>query len=203
LHWLFMYDYTVVGVIVPVIVVTIVLRNPSLIIPSPTSPPTVTPSFVPTAQPTTAVPSIAPTQPLVCPAGYTLENSMRSCYKYHTTGSAYYVNWSSASSQCTQEGGWLVTIDSAEENALLWQRMQSLGITSAWIGLNDVSQPLPPTWTWVHPRSPTNTYTNWSPGNPPTYNNGYNCGLLNSGYWIPYPCQNGAVFICEFNNISY
>lgn len=135
--------------------------------------------------------------------GYTLESSLQSCYKYHMYDGN---TWSGAKSTCTQEGGWLVTIDSPEENAFLLHKLQSYGYSNIWIGLSEASQSL--TWTWTHARSSTNQYMNWAPGNPPSYNNGNNCGLFYvsssyPGYWSAYYCQTGVQFVCEFNDVAY
>lgn len=75
-------------------------------------------------------------------------------------------SWSAGEALAVAEGGHLVTIRSASEQAWIEANFTSeLGAYGLWIGFNDLG--VEGQWVWVSGEPVT--YTNWSPGNP---NNG-------------------------------
>ncbi|EDO47685.1 predicted protein, partial [Nematostella vectensis] len=102
--------------------------------------------------------------------------------------------WSIAKSSCQEQGAFLATILTADENSFVASLLREGGKTSAWIGVNDhVTQDH---YVWVD-GSPI-AFTNWSGGTPPTDAN-KNFGRIDDrGAWLtdldqfiswPYVCK--------------
>ena len=87
------------------------------------------------------------------------------------------ITWEQASTEATQRGGWLATINSAAENAWVYSRLGGnqafwrTGIAGAawgpWIGGLQLANSAEPAggWNWVQPGE-SFSYTNWAPGEP-------------------------------------
>ncbi|KAM8966905.1 collectin-12 [Pelodytes ibericus] len=97
---------------------------------------------------------------------------------------------------CEEQGSLLVIIDSKEEQQFI--RRQTAGIGNFWIGLTDTEDEN--VWKWLDGSIPT--YTNWKPGQPdnwtPEQGPGEDCaGLIYSGLWNDFHCQDYNNYICE------
>ncbi len=97
-------------------------------------------------------------------------------------GNQYYCSlspatWANANTIAQNNGGYLASINSADENQFL---SNMLTIQSAWIGLNDIENEGHFEWSSGEPVS----YTNWYPGQPNNYNGTQHCvEILNNGQW--------------------
>ncbi len=116
-------------------------------------------------------------------------------------GNQYYCSlsnatWNDANAICQQNGGYLASINSAEENQFL---ANILTIQSAWIGLHRSNG----SFEWSD-GSPVN-YNNWYPGQPNNYNGSQHCvEMLNNGQWNDQYCTYKLEFIMEkpCNNVN-
>jgi hypothetical protein len=73
--------------------------------------------------------------------------------------------WHNAAAYCEQDGGYLVTINSAEENQFVYNLAADTGGVEVWLGATD--EAVEGTWEWV--TSEPFDYTNWGPGEPNNY----------------------------------
>ncbi len=97
--------------------------------------------------------------------------------------------WADASQACTDRGGALVTVSSAEENAFLL----SLGVADAWIGFTDAAAE--GTFVWASGQS---TYVNWGAMQPDNAGGSENCAaFLADGTWNDAPCGEARGYVCE------
>jgi hypothetical protein len=103
------------------------------------------------------------------------------------------VFWEDAERYCAQQGGSLVTIDDAAENALVLALAQEAG-QSPWLGGSDGQ--LEGTWVWAD--GAALVYDNWHPGEPNDVGNGEDCLELRAdGAWNDAPCSRTKAFVCE------
>jgi hypothetical protein len=119
------------------------------------------------------------------------------CYK--ATSLTY--NWFDAAVKCQSDGGFLATISSLAENQWLHAYLKCLGITSVWIGLNDIVTTF--NFQWID--GSTSNFRNWYPGDPTNTGGVEYCvqafGLV-SGYesrWCDFPCSNVYNSVCKYN----
>nr|XP_022311671.1 CD209 antigen-like protein D isoform X2 [Crassostrea virginica] len=105
------------------------------------------------------------------------------------------VSWNNAKEKCTKLGGYLVEIDSKnEEDVLKDQRL--LG-KRWWTGGRDYHGN--DTWVWDSSKD-SFSYVNWDKNQPDPSSEG--CLVMySSGYWHDYPCNETFWFICENNSI--
>lgn len=127
-----------------------------------------------------------------CPRGYTFKPEIPGCY----LSSQFIANWTDAEAYCKSSyGGWLVTVNSDEENSLL----ADMVVSDAWIGYERVHD----TFQWT---KGTSLYTNWALGQPD--NTDFElCTEIwasdsvwgNAPYatWNNAPCDYAFNFICE------
>ncbi|MBN2528987.1 MAG: trypsin-like peptidase domain-containing protein [Deltaproteobacteria bacterium] len=112
------------------------------------------------------------------------------------------VSWTSAYNDCIDRGAHLVSIGSAEENALV-QRIASQGTSASriWIGYSDEGHE--GTWRWTSGES--TGYTSWSSGEPNNAGTGENHAelYLSSGNWNDLPDSYSASYVCELSKYRY
>jgi cysteine-rich repeat protein len=99
--------------------------------------------------------------------------------------------WGGASNDCVTWGGWLATIDSAEEQAFV----ASLVSDRTWIGANDKTVEGDFAWDSGEPWG----YQNWATGEP-SDTLGEDCVELNATLdfaWNDTACADPHVFLCE------
>mgnify|MGYP002640374567 CR=1 FL=1 len=94
---------------------------------------------------------------------------------------------------CAADGSQLVIINSGAENAWARDKAASLGISTAWIGLNDLASE--GTWVWADGSAPD--YTNWNSGEPNNSGNEDCTQLLANGLWNDAKCTNKYAIVCE------
>ncbi|XP_071943825.1 uncharacterized protein [Antedon mediterranea] len=135
-----------------------------------------------------------------CPSAY--EQFKGSCYHFKLDVG---LSFTDAQDYCSGKGGYLVVIDSEDENVYITQSMVDLtDKTYVWIGINDIEEE----GIWV-PEAPMFTsYTNWNPGQPDNYVNydGEHCAHLQvqngRGGWNDIPCSfNYMGTVCEFQPV--
>ncbi|XP_066435713.1 collectin-12 isoform X1 [Eleutherodactylus coqui] len=125
-----------------------------------------------------------------CP--YEWRNFTDKCY-YFSSGKDIYDD---AKLFCEEKGATLVIIESKEEQQFM--RKQINGKGNFWIGLTDTEEEN--VWKWLDGTIPT--FTNWKAGQPdnwtPEMGPGEDCaGLIYTGLWNDFHCQDFNNFICE------
>jgi gliding motility-associated-like protein len=114
-------------------------------------------------------------------------------------------NWNTASSQASAIGGFLVSINSAQENAAVLAAAQGQGFSGGiWIGFTD--QVSEGNWVWTNGSS--NSYTNWN-GSEPSNSGGFPCYndedgaimQLSNGLWNDLALNNGCPGAAQFRSV--
>jgi ectoine hydroxylase-related dioxygenase (phytanoyl-CoA dioxygenase family) len=72
-----------------------------------------------------------------------------------------------------------------------------------WIALTDVEEE--GTWMWMnsHTLLTSDSFTDWSPGQPNNYKDNENCAHINAGLnflWNDYACHENYYYICEMTD---
>ncbi|KAL5010902.1 hypothetical protein ScPMuIL_013207 [Solemya velum] len=117
-----------------------------------------------------------------------------SCYHFCEKDSSYY----NAKQTCADVGGSMVSIESHEENNMLWKKMKEGG--NRWIGMRVDHTSVPPTVWWTKNPTAEVTYTNWNPGEPDNHRGGgENCVQImkRNGKWNDIPCDKTIKCLCE------
>jgi hypothetical protein len=136
-----------------------------------------------------------------CPA-YTHDNHVYLfCGSAAAMGGNQYASgqpWAIAKLQCQQTGFTLVKVDSAQEDAFLYQTSRDLGHADSWLGLNDLRTE--GQWVWADESAVA--YQNWDNGEPNNGGGNEDCGalLMSAGResrWDDRPCDRAYHFICE------
>ncbi|KAK3604485.1 hypothetical protein CHS0354_019080 [Potamilus streckersoni] len=143
-----------------------------------------------------------------CPKGLTHDRYLQqhgySCYEFVLNHPG---DWFHAEQHCEQYRGFLVHIQSAADQAFIYQALRNYnlhGDKGVWIGFTDTQ--FEGNWKWSS--GDQVTYTYWSPGQPSVLAGGLeDCGLLDlsdGGHWHDYPCH-GILFntqnhgwICQY-----
>ena len=97
--------------------------------------------------------------------------------------------WVDAQADCTDLGGHLVTVDSAEENALL----SDAGAAGHWMGFNDID--VERNFQWISDSDVV--YRNWNVGEPNNAGDEDCAHFIGDGSWNDAPCANPNRYICE------
>lgn len=130
-------------------------------------------------------------------------------------GHAYYVfeldsvtTWKQARNYCRLRGGYLATINSAEENAFVYNSVvRASRYESAYFGLSDDNER--GVWRWANGEKAE--YTNWSYGEPNNeygdedyamFFSGYTDGRWNDGSFEARTGNQGRAFICEWGEYT-
>nr|AXN75969.1 lectin [Sinonovacula constricta] len=110
--------------------------------------------------------------------------------------------WSNAFDICKILGGFLVEVETAEEDRFLISQIQNLG-GWYWIGLTDLSEEGTFEWMTSGSRLTSSSYSGWFPGVPDNTNQTENCVhylFYNNVYkWNDFPCLLPQKYICEQN----
>ena len=116
------------------------------------------------------------------------------------------VSWEDAQKECINNGGYLVSFSSKEENDVVWQYVRSKEIGCVWIGLYNSGTKDVPIWNWVN--GDVVGYTNWN-NSQPDYkfvNNEYEgyagMGWRGTEQWDDFDSRAGDVrgYVCEWDN---
>lgn len=119
--------------------------------------------------PTDAVATEAPTEATEAPTEAPTEPPVIT-YEYRYEVIASDMSWEEAKLACEAKGGYLATITSAEEHAIISELATKSGLTYLWIGAcltSDTDEWS--TTTWI--TGEEMTYTNWYPGEPSKFDN--------------------------------
>jgi len=99
------------------------------------------------------------------------------------------MTWEEADTLSNQHGGYLVTINDAQENTFLADNYSSF-ISELWIGYNDKDNE--DTWVWAN--GETSTYTSWATHEPNDVD-GEDCAVIyESGVWNDVTCTNNSSY---------
>ena len=126
-------------------------------------------------------------------------------------GHLYYVynldtvsTWNEAKQYCENQGGYLATITSPEENEFVYSYLKNnFGYESAYFGFTDQDEE----GIWVWDNGEVSSYTNWHSGEPNGENPNedfamfyykYSDGTWNDGDFGKRTVNSGVVFICEW-----
>ena len=125
-------------------------------------------------------------------------------------GHFYYVynldtvsTWNEAKQYCENQGGYLATITSPEENEFVYSYLNDVGYESAYFGFTDLDEE----GIWVWDNGEVSSYTNWHSGEPNGENPNedfamfyykYSDGTWNDGDFGKQTVNSGVVFICEW-----
>ncbi len=106
-----------------------------------------------------------------------------------------YATWNEAKKRCADAGGYLVSINSKEENEALWEILGSTWEHSAWIGFTDSD--VEGSWRWVT-KEPAR-YGNWRIGQPDNNQNKEDCAewLSEDGQWNDLRCSDKRPYLCK------
>ncbi|XP_053323038.1 collectin-12 [Spea bombifrons] len=125
-----------------------------------------------------------------CPPYWT--NYTEKCY-YFSTGKHIFDD---AKLWCEEKASMLLIIENNDEQQFIKKETKEKG--NFWIGLTDTDEEN--VWKWLDGTIPT--YTNWKSGQPDDWDHelgpGEDCaGLIYSGLWNDFHCQDYNYFICE------
>jgi len=107
------------------------------------------------------------------------------------------MTWEEANTLSDQHGGYLVTINDAQENAFLTQNYLSF-LSELWIGYNDKDNE----GTWVWTNGETSTYTNWDADEPNGAEYESCACIYSAGEWNDLPCANLIFAIVEWEPVA-
>ena len=129
-----------------------------------------------------------------CMQSYTLTHGT-SRYRVGTSAS-----WYAAEASCEADGGHLVVIDDAAENAFVLTHDPADTNIDVWIGGSDHRNE--DTFLWVTgeplPQSGSSPYQNWQGGQPNNSNGVEDCAEMNNGGgWNDNGCGFQQTFVCE------
>ena len=109
-------------------------------------------------------------------------------------------SWTDALGLCTAWGYSLATVEDADEDAMLSDTIESTGIGSAWIGLNDRGEGNEGTFTWASGLS-SSYEGGWAPDEPNSYQGrDEDCVEKRDDFdweWNDLTCEEAIAFICE------
>jgi hypothetical protein len=121
--------------------------------------------------------------------GFTNQQNYNGHSYYRSTGTA---NWTTARSNCTAMGGYLVTITTSAEQSFLFNLWPS-----GWIGLTD--EVTEGTWRWV--TGETYSYSNWNSGEPNNSGNEDYVQFVSNGKWNDLNNTSSLPYVIEFDYI--
>jgi len=111
-----------------------------------------------------------------------------------------YVTWHEAKKRCADTGGYLLAVNTREENEALWETVSNPWEHSFWIGLSDAA--VEGMWQWLS-NEPVK-YGNWRAGAPDNYRppdgrEDEDCAewLTEDGTWNDVPCSARKTFLCK------
>mmetsp|Transcript_9027 Transcript_9027/g.15269 ORF Transcript_9027/g.15269 Transcript_9027/m.15269 type:complete len:325 (+) Transcript_9027:89-1063(+) len=131
-----------------------------------------------------------------CPDEYTLVQDEYCFFKSQTEAT-----WDEASEVCEESSGWLVTLESEEENTALFDWLEESGVTyptffsGPYIGLRRFNMSATD-FIWSHEHD--SDYTNWKTIVPYISSNLDNCAVLTAdGTWFNFKCTENREYVCE------
>lgn len=129
-------------------------------------------------------------------------------------GHYYYVydidtitDWNMAQEYCEEQGGYLATITSQDENDFVYAYLEEYDYESAYFGFTDQEEE--GNWKWVN--GEISSYTNWHSGEPNSENINedfamfyykFSDGTWNDGDFGNRTANGGRAFICEWGEYN-
>jgi hypothetical protein len=104
--------------------------------------------------------------------------------------------WSEARLRCTDVGGHLATISSADENSFLHA---TVGNWQVWLGGRQTVGACEPGCGWYWITGEPWAFTNWSPGEPNDRDSQNSLNMLQTGKWDDNCDCPGLTFVCEWS----
>jgi hypothetical protein len=130
----------------------------------------------------------------------TVDENCQGCTFAEDSGSGYLfcevaLEWDDAQEYCANQGGHLVTIDDADENAFVLSTSQGIESGNVWLGGND----LVTEGTWMWDDGSDLVYDNWNSGEPNDSGSNEDCMEMRSGdgLWNDAVCTRVRTFVCE------
>ncbi|CAG5124377.1 unnamed protein product [Candidula unifasciata] len=114
-----------------------------------------------------------------------------SCYLFNETS----IIWMQAMWSCYESGGWIVQIDSQDEDNFIVGLMKARYVDTVWTGGFATAH-----WQWMPSFIRIKEYTNWSQGQPDNAEGKEGCLSISkfSHYkWNDEACGNRHPFVCE------
>ncbi|XP_068002470.1 macrophage mannose receptor 1-like [Melanerpes formicivorus] len=139
-----------------------------------------------------------PVPAATCATGWDGASWADSCFKFFVRQRKEKKSWFEAEEFCREIGGSLVTINSREEQTLLWQLASAKGLNyqGFWIGLFLLNPD--EGFAWVD-GSPV-VYENWAEGEPNNHNALEHCVMLDGSpqlRWNDLSCERELNWVCE------
>lgn len=120
-----------------------------------------------------------------------------SCVWHTTCDTGYWfcdslLDWADAEAECVAIGGYLVSINTEEEQTFVYTIIAS---GDPWIGMQDIVEG---TWIWSDETPLAGSYTNWNAGEP-NNSGGEDCAQMYgaNGFWSDADCTDNHPYICE------
>jgi hypothetical protein len=138
-----------------------------------------------------AVDAAPPDAQLICPARYDIK------FGNHSYVGIGFLSWQAAQTDCQNDGGNLIEVESAAEDAELKRQLEMAGAIRAWMGLRDPDND--GSYTWLD-GSTTAQYANFDPvpGSDECVYIGTDAGINNEGgRWYTDSCNVQRVAVCE------
>ena len=130
---------------------------------------------------------------LWCPQSFQPNYSLKSCYYFSETK----LNWYQARQRCLEMQGYLVEVESKEEDDFIKATIAARGSPNHWLGGSDALQE--GVFRWSH-SGRAFTYTNWYRGQPDNSANLEDCVVTwADATWNDGQCGFTTYFICEAN----
>ncbi|XP_034323728.2 perlucin isoform X1 [Magallana gigas] len=126
-----------------------------------------------------------------CRNGWTVNKN--SCY--HVSRDT--ASWVEATRMCELHGGYLVRVESAEEQSFVQNLIQGLHARQYWLGGSDWTTE--GAWVW-EPYGQSINYTNWLHGQPDNSHNAEHCLMVDRHFhfkWLDSDCHTALHYICE------
>jgi hypothetical protein len=113
-------------------------------------------------------------------------------------------NWNGAQRWCRRRGALLAAIETADENAYLWSRVEAANGQDNywWLGGTDEGPGQEGEWVWeMEDGNVPFSYTNWIPGQPDNHfiQNHLNFFAGANGKWDDQRQSDEDYFICEYH----
>ena len=124
-----------------------------------------------------------------CPSGFS-KSYYTSCFRLTSSRT-----WLDARTECSNWGGWLVTIRNYDWNSYIHNNYAK--DSRRWIGLNDIDSE--GNWKWL---SGSSSYTRWDSGEPNNANNEDCVEIATNAYWNDEGCNDNdkkRSGVCEIN----
>ncbi|XP_070537335.1 macrophage mannose receptor 1-like [Ptychodera flava] len=120
------------------------------------------------------------------------------CYHVRSKDGTEVKSWQGANNFCMKHGGYLVSINTGEEQKLVHKLLSTKESFAAWIGLRELDFGDGPEYRWIDDESVVE-YKNWSPGEPDDRFGEEKCVDMkeHNGLWYVTNCGDKLSFVCK------